>query len=268
MALLGQNNKKLKILKLSPNSRYLQKLAFKSLWALICRIIISVHVMPFRQWGSIPYHHQMIRCKCMESFWLILDAFQYRHWVSPITHTLDYHVQFFSHYFWKSHGDYSNCNFQSWDWNFTKKDQSRFPITNAQWVQLLVSFKQWYESDAYPSRDGSEKRCNCVYLTSTNSLSLRQQSTLTSSSLGSSSSQCFHWVFSVSSVKSSRPSLLLLGVWNNSLALMMYGAMNLSFLCSFCVTGWGHVHFEVKAILYLSISSNGAFFILFVLLQS
>lgn len=105
----------------------------------------------------------------------------------------------------------------------------------------------------------SEKRCNCVSLTSTNSLSLRQQSTLTSSSLGSSSSQCFHWVFSVSSVKSSHPSLLLLGVWNNSLALVMYGAMNLSFPCSSCVTGWGQIHFEVKAILYLSISSNGGF---------
>lgn len=112
-----------------------------------------------------------------------------------------------------------------------------FPITNAQWVQLLVSFKEWYATDAYPSRDASENRCNCVSLTSTNSLSLRQQSTLTSSSLGSSSSQCFHWIFSVSSVKSSRPSLLLLGVWNNSLALMMYGVMKMSFPCSFCVTG-------------------------------
>ena len=104
-----------------------------------------------------------------------------------------------------------------------------FPITSAQWIWLLVSgfnYKRRYVTDAYPCRDASEKRCNCVSLTSKNSLGLKQRSTLTFSSLGRLSSQPFHWVFWVSSTKSSHPSLFLLRICDNSLAFMIYAWRN------------------------------------------
>ena len=62
--------------------------------------------MPLGVWRSIMYHRQTILFERVESFWFVVDTLQHWHWIGPVEHFLEVHIQFFTDNLREFHGQW------------------------------------------------------------------------------------------------------------------------------------------------------------------